>query len=468
MSFQAQLVMILWIPIVLYLFRRFSIYKAIIISFIFAWLFLPQKAGFDIPGLPDYERSSATCYAVLIGILIFAAGKQKLTRLSWIDIPIIIYCINPFFSSILNGLGIYDGLSGTLATIIQYGLPYFIGKIYLHDTKALSYLAKSILISGLIYVPLCLYEVRMSPQLHNMLYGYQGTQFGQTFRYGGWRPAVFMRHGLSVGMWMMAATLIAFWLWQSGVVKKLWNIPIKVIVFILLVTFILLKSTGAYVYLLYGLIVLFCAKLFRFSFPLILLSFLISCYLLVASTGQLSQERIQNITSPLSLVFPEERISSLEFRLDNEHLLVQKALEQPIFGWGGWGRNRIKQENSQGILVDVSVTDSLWIISFGDGGAVALVSVFAIILIPPIYFYLKYPAKLWLTPNYAAIAVLSTILVLYSFDCTLNNQFNPVFILISGAVSGYLVDKNPRTYKRIKIIKVAKKRAPRLIQDNRE
>ncbi len=88
-----------------------------------------------------------------------------------------------------------------------------------------------------------------------------------------------------------------------------------------------------------------------------------------------------------------------------------------------------------------------------------LVSVFAIMLTPPICFYFKYPAKLWFTKNYASIAVLNTILVLYSVDCTLNNQFNPVFILISGAVSGWLISGVQPNQKSVKIVRILKKKS---------
>ena len=35
----------------------------------------------------------------------------------------------------------------------------------------------------------------------------------------------------------------------------------------------------------------------------------------------------------------ERRAQSLEFRMTNENLWAAHALEQPWFGWGGWGRN---------------------------------------------------------------------------------------------------------------------------------
>ena len=43
----------------------------------------------------------------------------------------------------------------------------------------------------------------------------------------------------------------------------------------------------------------------------------------------------------------EERAHSLEYRLENEDLLIAKALQRPIFGWGGWGRNCVYDGDRQ-------------------------------------------------------------------------------------------------------------------------
>ena len=246
MSPQAQILMLLWLPIVVFLFLRFSPRKAVIISFLVAWLFLPQKAGFIFSGIPDYTRISATSYSIFFLTLFF--DSQRLTRfkLTWLDLPMLILCICPFFSSISNGLGAYDGLSQTLSQIVSYGLPYFIGRLYFSDLVGLRQLAISIFISGLIYLPLCLYEIRMSPQLHRIVYGYFAHSFAQTMRYGGFRPTVFMLHGLEVGMWMMAVTLIGIWLWQAKVIKTVTGVPIQWLLVVLTITFVLIKSTGAY------------------------------------------------------------------------------------------------------------------------------------------------------------------------------------------------------------------------------
>ena len=430
-----QIVMLSWMPIVLYLFRRFKAIEAVIISFVAAWLFLPQQAGFTLPGLPDYERMSATVFGILLATVIFDLDRFKQFYFSWIDLPMAIWCICPLLSSVSNGLGVYDGVALTLARTVSYGAPYFLGRIYLYDFKGLKKLAIAIAFGGLIYVPLCLFEIRMSPQLHRLVYGYHGNPaFRQTLRYGGFRPTVFMQHGLSVGMWMMAATLISIWFWKTGVVKKIFGFHIRWYVGILLVTFILSKSTGAYGLLFLGVAFLLIAWQFRTSIALLLLVLSMGFYLQqnVATNSVLNEQ----IITTLEYVFPEERVASLQFRFDNEELLKEKAKERIVLGWGGWGRNRVYDYDWKGELVDVTITDSLWILAFGMNGIVGLTALFASVFAPVLGFMWYFPARTWSNAEVAPAAVLTVIIALYMLDCLLNNQPNPIFTLATGGISG--------------------------------
>ncbi|NEO32244.1 MAG: O-antigen ligase domain-containing protein [Symploca sp. SIO3C6] len=448
MSPQAQLVMIAWLPVVLYLFRIFPAQRAVVISFIVAWLFLPQLAGFSFPGIPDYERMSATCYSILLATFIFDVQRFTSYKLGWLDLPMLIWCICPFASSITNGLGVYDGLSQTLAQTVAYGIPYFLGRIYLNNLTGLRHLVIAMFIGGLIYAPLCWIEVRMSPQIHRWVYGYlDARKFAQTIRYGGYRPTVFMQHGLSVGMWMATATLIGIWLWRAGVIKQVWGISMRWLVAVLLITVVLVKSTGAIILLLLGIMIMFTAKWFRTSFLQLLLIIGVSSYLYMGATGVFSSERIAQVVSGLATVVDQGRANSVGFRMHNEEMLSEKARQRMMFGWGGWGRNRIYVENWNGDLVDISITDSLWIISFGINGAVGLIAIFGSSLLPAFsFFWLRYPASSWFKPKVAPAAVLSVIITLYMVDCTLNDQPNPVFTLASGGIAG-LVLKEPEKKK---------------------
>lgn len=450
MTPQAQLALLVWMPIVIYFFIRFPSHRAVVVSFIVAWLFLPEKAGFSLTGLPDYTKTSATCYGILLATAIFDFQRFSSFKLGWIDLPMLVWCLSPFVSSITNDLGAYDGLSSALSQSVAYGIPYFLGRIYLNNLSGLRQLAMGIFVGGLVYVPFCLFEIRMSPQLHRIVYGYfplEGS-FATTMRLGGWRPQVFMQSGLAVGMWMMAATLIGIWLWQAGVLEKLWDIPIKWLVLGLLITFVLVKSTGAYIYLAYGILVMFIAKQFRTALPLLFLIFAISLYLFLGVSGSFYGKQADQIVSIASNIAGPDRAQSLEFRLDNEERLTEKARQKMLFGWGGWGRSRIYEENWDGDLVDISVTDSLWILAFGPNGLVGLIALYSSLLLPVLIFSFRYPASTWFNPKVAPAAALSVVICLYMLDCLLNAMPNPVFILACGGIAGLVLAKPEKLRKR--------------------
>jgi hypothetical protein len=95
-----------------------------------------------------------------------------------------------------------------------------------------------------------------------------------------------------------------------------------------------------------------------------------------------------------------ERGASLEFRIINEDMLLEKARERMVFGWGGWGRSRIYNEEGE----DISVTDGYWIILFGTTGLAGLAGFFLIILLPAVRFVWAYRKEHWKDPRFLLLA----------------------------------------------------------------
>jgi hypothetical protein len=458
MNALAYLAMYGWIPVVLYLFTRFPARRAVIISFITAWLFLPQ-AKIPFSGIPDLTKMSVTCYGVLLAALLFDGQRLKQFRPGWIDIPMLIWCLCPIASSLTNGLGLYDGLSSALSQTGTWGFPYFIGRLYLSNLEGLRQFAIGTFLGGLAYMPLCLWEIRMSPQLHTQIYGWFPHSFAQTYRLGGWRPQVFMQHGLMVGIWMMTATLVGIWLWRAGVLKPIWGIPAGWLVAGLGLTFLLVKSTGAYLLLALGLIILFTARWLQSAIPLLLLLAFIPFYLQLTTTGNFTPKQQAEIVSFVETNISPDRAGSLETRFDNDYKLAEKARTKILFGWGGWGRNRVYAYNWRGELVDTSITDTLWIITFGQHGLVGLISLFSALLLPVLVFTLFcYPARTWFHPKVAPAAVLAVTLVLYVLDCLLNAMVNPIFALTAGGLSGLVIRETQPKQTLVRGKTIARKR----------
>ncbi|MGB8701221.1 MAG: O-antigen ligase domain-containing protein [Thermosynechococcaceae cyanobacterium] len=466
MNSLTYLVMIGWIPVVLYLFSRVPVQRAVILSFLIAWLFLPM-AAIPLAGLPDYTKMSATCYGILLATLIFDSQRFFAFRLHWIDSAMLIWCLCPVISSLTNDLGLYDGLSVALAQTVTWGFPYFLGRLYLSSLQGLQELAVGIVWGGLIYVPLCLLEIRLSPQLHRWLYGFSPQSFDQAIRYGGYRPIVFMQHGLMVGTWMMTATLIGFVLWRVGVLQQLLqrfaqgtldpssrtpqNRPLQplyretpwgtacIYVLTLLVTFVLLKSTGAYVQLLMGIVLLLGVRWLKSALPLLLVMLAMCGYLTFAAAGGMTLQTVHQISTTITQFVNADRAQSLVFRLQNEAALSAKARLQPWFGWGGWGRSRIYNAMGE----DISVTDSLWIIYFGNYGFLGLMSWFGALLLPVVGFVLlTYRVEVWWHPQILPAATLAVGLTLYTLDCLINGMVNPIYTLVAGGLAGIVAHRS--------------------------
>jgi hypothetical protein len=419
------IVMFAWIPVVFYIFLRYPPQRAVIISFIFAWLFLPV-ANIKFAGIPDYNKMSATSYGILLATAVYDSERFQSFKVSWI-----LWCvIAPMMSSLTNDLGLHDAISGALSQTITWGVPYFLGRIYLNNFEGLKQLAIGIFIGGLVYIPFIWFENRTFSSLHMAVYGIDtGRDIGQSFRLGGYRAQVFMEHGLMLSVWMMAASLMGVVLWRMGIIKRIWNQSIGLWIAILLFTFINLRSTGAYNLFLIGIFTLFLAWKFRTTVMVWLLTAAICLYLLLGFSGTFPNKPI---IAYISQIFPPERVQSLQFRFDNEEILSLKARERMAFGWGGFGRNRVFNEAGE----DISVTDSLWILAFGVYGLFGLVTLTASILLPVIAFCVRYPARLWTNPRVAPAAALAVCLCLYMLDCVLNAMINPIFMLAAGGLVG--------------------------------
>jgi tetratricopeptide (TPR) repeat protein len=422
----AILILWSWVPIALSLFAILPPRKAVLVSSIAGWLFLPE-IGFDLPGLPDYTKYSAVVLGSLLGMVLFDFDRLLRLRFRWCDLPVAIWCTSPFVSSLTNGLGIYDGLSAVLVQLYHWGFPYLIGRSYFDDCEGIRDLAIAIVAGGLIYVPLCLWEIRMSPQLSKIIY--QVDTWGWVeVRYGGYRPKVFMGHGLQLGMWMTATSLTGVWLWASGSARRLWGYAFGPLLGILIVTTILCKSTGALILLLFGLVISWLIGKRKWVWPLWILVLIPPMYEGLRATNLTPRRSISEIVEAL---FNEDRAQSLDFRLENEDLLAAKALERPFFGWGGWSRARVFNEMGK----DITITDGYWIILLGNQGLVGLASGTLVILMPLILLIQRVPPQRWIEPRFGAAGALALLLGLYMIDNLFNATLNPMYAFAIGGLT---------------------------------
>jgi hypothetical protein len=432
-----------WIALAVVLFARLPRPQALVAVFVLGELFLPEvqmaprvaemPAALSLPGV-KLTKVNAICYAALLASLLFDLPRWRAFRPRWFDLPMAAWCLCPVASSLANGLGLYDGISQALVQTVAWGVPYLLGRLYLGSPDGFRLLATGVILGALVYVPLCLIEMRMSPQLHRLVYGYHQHEFLQTLRFGGYRPMVFMEHGLAVSLWMVSAALLALWLWWTGALPRLeWRPGRRLSMFlasgVLLVVAVLCKSTGALVLGVAGGAALVLTRLSRRSVVVAALLAVPLVYLAARASGAWGgEEAVQWVKTNVN----EERAQSLEFRFSNEDALVEKTRERPVFGWGGWGRSHTLDDDGK----DNTVTDSLWIIALSDRGFFGLVAIYAALLLPSARFVWVHSRWPFSQPALVAAAGGAVILALCTIDSLFNAQVNPVFILAAGSLAG--------------------------------
>ncbi|MFK7960964.1 MAG: O-antigen ligase domain-containing protein [Phycisphaerales bacterium] len=425
-----------WPFVALIAFVMLPVRRAVFFAVITGWLMLPND-GHLLPGLPDYTKSTAVSLSALVGIVMFDSRTLLAFRPRWVDGPAVMLCIAPFFSSVTNGLGAYDGVSAAIGNTFIWGIPYLAGRLYVRNLDDARELAIALMIGGLMYAPLCLYEIRMAPVLHSYVYGFHQHDFVQTMRLGGWRPVVFLTHGLAVGAWMAVTAMVAVGLWILGGVRSWRQIPMSAIAGGLTVTSVLVKSLGAM-----GLMFMSFAVIagMRFTGRWTLIA-----VLAMAGPGYLglrvvSGWEMTEVIGFIDSTVGEARADSLETRVLNEIVLTERALERPIFGWGGWGRMRDTARDDGGRII----TDSMWIIALGETGLFGLTGLIALHMVPTLALTRR--RKLLLSrgrAGFGVAVVLGLGVIMVMFDSLLNAMPNPAFILMMAALASLAVAPLP-------------------------
>lgn len=471
-----------WIPLVIGAALVLPPRRVILFAYIVGWMFLPV-ATFEIQGFLNFDKTTATNLAALLVVIFFdprrlagaaprddragrfewasvgnviaaavvmfaGALKRFVTRVRWFDWPALIWCACPIVSSLTNELGFYDGFAHAVSNTITWGIPYLIGRVYFSDPEGLRELALGILFGGLVYAPLCLWEIRMSPLLHDWVYGFHQHVFSQSFRGGMYRPTVFMRHGLMVAMWMSTACLMSLHARQIGRKQGLLGLPVWLETGALVATLILCQSWAATAFFFLGAAVRWASARSRKAWTVAALLCIPVLYISVRASGVWTGDSLVSTVRQLS----DDRAESIAFRFESEKVLAARALEQPLFGWGGWGRN-FAPRDEEGELM--AVADGTWIRIFGEYGFVGLLSLFGLLMLPVARFIARFRPRTWRDPALAAAATLSISLALYSIDSLVNDMINPIFVLIAGGLNALVVLSEARVPRAREAVEVA-------------
>jgi hypothetical protein len=429
----------LWPLITYVLYARMGPLHALIWTLLAGYLLLPPLAAFNLPVVPDLDKFSIPSLAALGILLVVRRERLRVlpdNRLG--QLFILMFVISPFATVLTNpepvsiamgdvpGLRLYDSVAAVTNQLIAL-LPYFLARKYLASSDAMRAICAAYVVAGLGYSLPMLLEMAVSPQMNIWIYGFFQHDFFQTIRQGGYRPVVFLPHGLWTAFFAlmcMVAAMIALREGPAPARPKQFGVALY-----LLAVLVLCKSAGVLVYGLALLPVLFFVGRRWQIFLAAGLALMVIAYPALRGAGLIPVEDIVAYSQAVS----PERAYSLQFRIDNEERLLARAQEKALFGWGGYGRNLILDPVTGRAL---TIADGAWIIVLGIYGWLGYIAQYGLLALPLLLLGREalVQRSAAFTPYVAGMALL---LAVNMVDMLPNATLIPLTWMMAGALLGH-------------------------------
>ncbi|MEH2535992.1 hypothetical protein V1277_004708 [Bradyrhizobium sp. AZCC 1588] len=426
-----------WPLVVIALYSTQSIGKATVWAILGGYLLLPVGTVVKIPMIPQFDKESIPALAAFVAATFVL--RRPIKAWSGFGLPEILITallVRPVITSLLNddpiqigvlympGLGVYEAGSAIIAQFIIL-MPFFLGRQILRDAVDTKDILRALVVAGLVYSLPMLLEIRLSPQLHTWIYGYFPHMFAQQMREGGFRPVVFLGHGLLVAFLGMTSFVAAAALWRVDV--RIARLSPAGVTGYLGVVLVLCKTLGA---LVYGAVLM---PLVRWGSPR--LQVRVASILVVIAVGYPVLRAGDLVPTEffleLASVAGDERHGSLETRFSQEHQLLMRASERFWFGWGRFGRSRIYDEHGS----DKTLSDGYWIITMGQFGFAGFLVEFGLLALTVLRANSIFRLSMSKVDR-SLLSALAMIVAISIFDLLPNATIRPWTWLVAGALLG--------------------------------
>lgn len=382
----AYLVLALWPFVLLGFFRALPPGRAFIWSVFSSYLILPPApTAFDFPLMPALDRTTIPNIMAIILVLTMTDQKIQWLPRHWIGkILVFVFLFSPVFTVLTNPEPVVfamEALRGLYAQdifamvvmqailLVNFTLAYNL----LTTKEDLRDLLLAFVFAGIVYAFPMLLEVRLSPQINTWVYGYFQHMFDQMMRGDGFRPIVFLNHGIWAAMLAFMSLSAALILWKQETGPN--RMPLLIAIGFLALTLVLAKTLSMLVYAsLFAAVLLLTSWRLQIKVALVLVCLTVS-YPIAKGLNLVPEERILQAAHSVSA----DRAQSLQFRFEQEGDLLERAQEKPLFGWGIWGRNQLHDPVTGRIT---SVSDGRWVITLGIMGWIGFLAEFGLLLMP--------------------------------------------------------------------------------------
>jgi hypothetical protein len=436
----AWLALALWPVACLVAFRMLGPSRGLIVSLLGGYLLLPPGAAyFDPPLLPELNKDTIPGFSVMaIALLLYRPSLRLLPGNRVVRLLLAGYFAGQVLTVLTNtdpvfwgtfsrpGMAPKEALRNLLALIATVA-PFLLGRAFLSREEDLRDLLWALVIATFLYSFPMLLEVRLSPQLNTWIYGYFQHSFAQMMRGDGFRPLVFLYHGLWAAFLVATAVLAACTLLREG--RR--PILLALAAIWLMGVLILCKSMAALIYALASVALILFASLRTQARLAALTAVLVLAYPILRGADLVPVDTMVDLAERYSA----QRAQSLEFRFDNEGVLLDRARERPLFGWGGWGRN-LEYEDDTGI--QRGFPDGRWIITLSALGWTGYLTEFGLLVLPILLVWWQSGSR----PSRVASGA-AFILAINLVDLIPNGTLTPLTWLFAGALLGWA--EQPRT-----------------------
>jgi len=305
------------------------------LAILLGMLFLPAGARVELPGVPDLDKELAPLIGTFIGTVLFHPKIFDRYKFSLSDFMLLAVMACLFTTSLMNGFGIYDGISFANDFFLVFVLAVFLGRIHLGTPASIRTFLLLFVAASVLYAPLAAIEFRLSPQFHTTVYGYFQHVFQQHARGGFWRPILFFSHALTLARFFAFASFLALFPLREDLRRYVGRAGNYLFIPPLL-ALLLSQSAGPYM-----LFVLLCAGYFavrKKAWLIYILPVAAFIWLLFVFLGMRPGYGIVDTISG----FNPDRAGSLQYRLDAHEEYRSVILNQAWFGHGNWGHGRIE------------------------------------------------------------------------------------------------------------------------------
>jgi hypothetical protein len=427
----------LWLPAAAYAFAVLRPPLAAAVTLLAAAMFLPC-GSIDLPGVPVLGKDAITGLGGLLGGLLFAAGRLRAARPGrGPEILVIVALAGGVFTFLNNRAPLFFGpvtVPGTAITDLfvpdvwlVWGVPFLLGRAFFRQPSDLRLLLACLAVAALVYSPLILLELRLSPQLHRWVYGYHQHAFVQTLRGSGYRPMAFMAHGLVLTLFVALALMAATTL--TRVRQRVLGFPAALAAAWLAGLLVLCKSTGA---ILYAACAVPAIALLSARAQVLAATAVAGVVLSYPVLRTLDLVPVEAMVEAAADAVGRERADSLQARLVNEKEVLERAREQIWFGWSGYGRPMLRDPETG---ENRTTFDGYWVLSLGEGGVVRFVAIFGLILYP-VWMAARRIDRIPAPADRMLVAGVCSIVAVRAFNLLPNTAVDPWLTLFSGALAG--------------------------------